>query len=169
MNHQYASTIKYCSNNTILSPTDYQLLTNHGVEQQQQQQQVQQSSQQLQHSPGGAYLPQISTSPSQVISKAHGMHALSYSGSSSSPAKSLNGSDSSPPSQSAQGSKGSGGGGGGSSNQDTPSTPDTTKKSGTRRPEKPALSYINMIGHAIKESPTGKLTLAEIYAYLQKR
>ncbi|XP_036672243.2 forkhead box protein biniou [Drosophila suzukii] len=166
MNHQYASTIKYCSNNTILSPTDYQLLTNHGVEQQQQQ--VPQPSQQLQHSPGGAYLPQISTSPSQVISKAHGMHALSYSGSSSSPAKSLNGSDSSPPSQSAQGSKGSVGGGGGSSNQDTPSTPDTTKKSGTRRPEKPALSYINMIGHAIKESPTGKLTLAEIYAYLQK-
>nr|XP_017010510.2 forkhead box protein biniou [Drosophila takahashii] len=173
MNHQYTSTIKYCSNNTILSANDYQLLTSHEVEQQQPQpqppQQVQ--SQQLQHSPGGAYLPRISSSPSQVISNAHGMPALNYSSSSSSPAKSLNGCDSSPPSQNAPGGKGSSGGGGGgsSSNQDnTPSTPDTTKKSGTRRPEKPALSYINMIGHAIKESPTGKLTLSEIYAYLQK-
>ncbi|XP_053955804.1 forkhead box protein biniou [Anastrepha ludens] len=47
--------------------------------------------------------------------------------------------------------------------------PDTTKKSGARRPEKPALSYINMIAMAIKESPTGKLTLSEIYSFLQKR
>lgn len=47
--------------------------------------------------------------------------------------------------------------------------PDTTKKSGTRRPEKPAVSYINMIGQAIRESPNRKLTLSEIYAYLQKK
>ncbi|XP_017121425.1 forkhead box protein biniou [Drosophila elegans] len=169
MNHQYTSTIKYCSNNTILSANDYQLLTSHEVEPQPSQQ-VQ--PQQLQHSPGGAYLPRISASPSQVISNAHGMPILNYSSSSSSPAKSLNESDSSPPSQNPQAIKGSagggGGGGGGPSNQDMPSTPDTTKKSGTRRPEKPALSYINMIGQAIKESPTGKLTLSEIYAYLQK-
>ncbi|EDV50540.1 uncharacterized protein Dere_GG14397, isoform A [Drosophila erecta] len=170
LNHQYASTIKYCSNNTILSANDYQLLTSQDqVEQQQPAQQVQ--SQQLQHSPGGAYLPRISTSPSQVISNAHGMPVLNYSSASSSPAKSLNGSEASPPSQNPLEIKGSGSAGGGTgaaSSQDAPSTPDTTKKSGTRRPEKPALSYINMIGHAIKESPTGKLTLSEIYAYLQK-
>ncbi|EDV41162.2 uncharacterized protein Dana_GF23557 [Drosophila ananassae] len=174
MNHQYASTIMYCSNNTILKANDYQLLTSHEVEQQspQQQQQhtqqqAQQHTQQLQHSPGGAYLPRISESPTQVISNAHGMSSvLNYSSSNSSPAKSLNGSDCSPPSQSAQTPKTPSGGGSG--NQDAVSTPDTTKKSGTRRPEKPALSYINMIGHAIKESPSGKLTLSEIYAHLQK-
>lgn len=176
MNHQYASTIKYCSNNTILSANDYQLLTSHEAQVEQHQQAPSQQQQQqvpLQHSPGGgvAYLPRISASPSQVISNAHGMstHGINYSSSSSSPAKSLNGSDSSPPSQNQQGSKAGTGSGSGSGNQDANSTPDTTKKSGTRRPEKPALSYINMIGHAIKESPTGKLTLSEIYAYLQKR
>lgn len=48
--------------------------------------------------------------------------------------------------------------------------PDTTKKSsGGRRAEKPPLSYINMIAMAIKESPQKKLTLSEIYTYLQKR
>ncbi|XP_017017381.1 forkhead box protein biniou [Drosophila kikkawai] len=177
MNHQYASTIKYCSNNTILSANDYQLLTSHEAQVEQQQQQQQQAPPQqqqqvpLQHSPSGgvAYLPRISASPSQVISNAHGMssHGVNYSSSSSSPAKSLNGSDSSPPSQNQQQQQGSKAGSG-SGNQDANSTPDTTKKSGTRRPEKPALSYINMIGHAIKESPTGKLTLSEIYAYLQK-
>ncbi|EDW93692.1 forkhead box protein biniou [Drosophila yakuba] len=178
LNHQYASTIKYCSNNTILSANDYQLLTSQDQVEQQHpppppsssQQQVP-SSQQLQHSPGGAYMPRITTSPSQVISNAHGMNVLNYSSSSSSPAKSLNGSECSPISQNPLENKGAGsaaGGTGASSNQDAPSTPDTTKKSGTRRPEKPALSYINMIGHAIKESPTGKLTLSEIYAYLQK-
>ncbi|XP_039488809.1 forkhead box protein biniou [Drosophila santomea] len=177
LNHQYASTIKYCSNNTILSANDYQLLTSQDQVEQEHppppppsQQQVQ-SSQQLQHSPGGAYMTRITTSPSQVISNAHGMNVLNYSSSSSSPAKSLNGSECSPISQNPLENKGAGsagGGTGGSSNHDAPSTPDTTKKSGTRRPEKPALSYINMIGHAIKESPTGKLTLSEIYAYLQK-
>ncbi|KAH8379190.1 hypothetical protein KR009_003494 [Drosophila setifemur] len=175
MNHQYASTIKYCSNNTILSANDYQLLTTHEVDQHQpspqqvqtqQQQQVQQAQQQthqLQHSPGGAYLPRISASPSQVISNAHGLGALNYSSSSCSPPMSecspsgQNGSRTTP--------KGSVSGSG---NQEAVSTPDTTKKSGTRRPEKPALSYINMIAQAIKESPTGKLTLSEIYAHLQK-
>lgn len=50
------------------------------------------------------------------------------------------------------------------------STPDTTKKSsGGRRAEKPPLSYINMIAMAIKESPQKKLTLSEIYNYLQKK
>lgn len=48
-------------------------------------------------------------------------------------------------------------------------TVETTKKSGTRRPEKPAMSYINMIGQAIRESPNKKLTLSEIYSYLEKK
>ncbi|XP_030081482.1 forkhead box protein biniou [Drosophila hydei] len=166
INHQYASTIKYCTNNTIVSANDYHQLTMQQQQQQQQQQQHQQ--QQQQHSPGG-YLQRHSASPNQVManSHGHGLPVLNYSSASSSPAKSLNGSETTATSAahesaSAQQSKVSG-----SSGPDN-STPDTTKKSGTRRPEKPALSYINMIGHAIKESPTGKLTLSEIYAYLQK-
>lgn len=47
--------------------------------------------------------------------------------------------------------------------------PDTTKKSGGRRPEKPPISYINMIVMAIKDSPNKRLTLSEIYAFLQER
>ncbi|XP_055842002.1 forkhead box protein biniou isoform X2 [Episyrphus balteatus] len=57
----------------------------------------------------------------------------------------------------------------GQSQQQNSTPADTTKKSGARRPEKPALSYINMIAMAIKESPSGKLTLSEIYSYLQKK
>ena len=54
--------------------------------------------------------------------------------------------------------------------QQVTTTPDTTKKSsGTRRPEKPPLSYINMIAMAIKEAPQRRLTLSEIYSYLQKK
>lgn len=49
------------------------------------------------------------------------------------------------------------------------SAPETTKKSGARRPEKPSVSYINMIGQAIRESPNRKLTLSEIYNYLQNK
>ena len=48
--------------------------------------------------------------------------------------------------------------------------PDTTKKSNnTRRPEKPNMSYINMIACAIKESPDRMLTLNGIYNYLQQK
>ncbi|XP_059614701.1 forkhead box protein biniou-like [Phlebotomus argentipes] len=48
--------------------------------------------------------------------------------------------------------------------------PDTTKKStNTRRPEKPNLSYINMIAMAIRDSPDKMLTLSGIYAYLQQK
>lgn len=50
-----------------------------------------------------------------------------------------------------------------------PNTPDTTKKSGARRPEKPPVSYINMIARAIRESPNRQLTLNEIYIYLQRQ
>lgn len=48
--------------------------------------------------------------------------------------------------------------------------PDTTKKgNNTRRPEKPNMSYINMIACAIKESPDRMLTLNGIYNYLQQK
>lgn len=51
-----------------------------------------------------------------------------------------------------------------------PLPPDTTKKaSNSRRPEKPNMSYINMIAMAIKESPDRMLTLNGIYTYLQQK
>lgn len=54
--------------------------------------------------------------------------------------------------------------------QSNSTAPDTTKKnSGGRRSEKPQLSYINMIVMAIKESPEKRLTLSQIYNYLQNK
>lgn len=54
-----------------------------------------------------------------------------------------------------------------STQMENTNAPDTTKKSGARRPEKPAISYINMIGAAIRKSPAKRLTLSEIYNHLQ--
>jgi hypothetical protein len=49
-------------------------------------------------------------------------------------------------------------------------TTDTAvKKVGGRKPEKPAMSYINMIVMAIKDSPQKRRTLSEIYKYLQSK
>lgn len=45
----------------------------------------------------------------------------------------------------------------------------TIKKTGGRKPEKPAMSYINMIVMAIKDSPQKRRTLSEIYKYLQSK
>lgn len=51
-------------------------------------------------------------------------------------------------------------------NSGTIAKSETTKK-GARRPEKPAISYINLIARAIKSSPSKQLTLNEIYTFLQ--
>lgn len=48
-------------------------------------------------------------------------------------------------------------------------TTDPVKKTGGRKPEKPAMSYINMIVMAIKDSPQKRRTLSEIYKYLQSK
>ncbi|KAL3275392.1 hypothetical protein HHI36_020156 [Cryptolaemus montrouzieri] len=43
------------------------------------------------------------------------------------------------------------------------------RKSGTRRQDKPPYSYIALIVMAIQHSPTKRLTLSEIYSFLQQR
>uniref|UniRef100_A0A336MBN4 CSON013335 protein n=1 Tax=Culicoides sonorensis TaxID=179676 RepID=A0A336MBN4_CULSO len=46
---------------------------------------------------------------------------------------------------------------------------DASKKTGGRRQEKPPHSYINMIVQAIKSTPDKRMTLSEIYKFLQSK
>uniref|UniRef100_A0A1I8MNQ3 Uncharacterized protein n=1 Tax=Musca domestica TaxID=7370 RepID=A0A1I8MNQ3_MUSDO len=137
----------------------------HHTMQQQEQQQQQQPQQRIQHtsSAGGVITTNSCTNShndsTQLLTNTTNTH---YS-SSSSPAKSVQSNQSDTPKSQQQSQQSS------SSDARDLSSADTAKKSGIRRPEKPALSYINMIAMAIKESPTGKLTLSEIYSFLQKR
>lgn len=57
-----------------------------------------------------------------------------------------------------------------STNPDSDTKPSSSdKKSGIRRQEKPPYSYIALIVMAIQHSPTKRLTLSEIYTFLQQR
>lgn len=53
-----------------------------------------------------------------------------------------------------------------SSTTNSSSSAKSDTKKGARRPEKPPISYINLIAKAIRSSPTNQLTLNEIYTFL---
>ncbi|XP_067643750.1 forkhead box protein biniou [Eurosta solidaginis] len=189
LNSHYTPTIKYCSSNTIFNTSEY-LPHNESEHHHPNASSTsttsmsvaattvnssQLLSQSLQQRVQNVGMPLVS-SASGVITSSHSVagqlcapnDTISYSNSSS-PAKSVHSNQSdggmqiAPQQRNHQHQQTS------SSPSQELTPPDTTKKSGARRPEKPALSYINMIAMAIKESPTGKLTLSEIYSFLQKR
>lgn len=166
LNHHYASTIKYCSSNATeeFLPNDHETHSSPNSEF------LPQSMQRIGHSMntesstisiGTNVITSTHASTTHMINNQN--ETVSYSNSSS-PAKSMHSHDSDNDKSSLNDDKTKF-----ASSASQEIVPDTTKKSGARRPEKPALSYINMIAMAIKESPTGKLTLSEIYSFLQKR
>ncbi|XP_058807492.1 forkhead box protein A2-like isoform X2 [Phymastichus coffea] len=55
-----------------------------------------------------------------------------------------------------------------SANNASPANQESARKPGTRRQEKPPYSYIALIVMAIQSSPGKRLTLSEIYTYLQQ-